>query len=674
MKKTHKAWSWLVPAVAVLCLSGWPMVEGSEPGDAILETNRDLETELITQLTGDAELAASLGAVDVVRQLYGNAQDLLTGSGHDVSIEVEDLVTLDVDQFEHHPWADMVTAKGARLQIEKVFLSVEDAEPLLHIRAEWQADGNELPQKGAVASPEGFKVGETAAVPTVAEIEALFDTLDADPLPSKPADGHAASRAPRESMETLALSTYSVVLQAEGISRSYRAAMFWRQREGGELTLNIQDNVLTPVESIAFETAETTPHPSFEALFEARPDLRSGPLPSSASSAGPLAQKMDCLTTVDNNLSTLHSMSGAQQHQDGQHKASMKVSFEKTCNGGCAATCEPSFQVTGCTDSGRLHVVTAVHKPSSAYKLIFTSDHLSATCGAAVQCAFKQCTIGFCGGGISLGISWNGAGFSFSGPSNTLATYNLEETATASCLQLPDDPPGPPCGNTRTGVSMLAFEDDAPSLSLAADTFELTRSEPSNMKHHGEPVTYVMGEWALVDVTAPDAAGRPAVSLRKTSSAAFGLAKSEPIHEALKLLPGQMPGQGEARAKTILIVEHPTHEDNSRAIPMPELQLATIELGPSDPLSSDAGSPRRIMVRADFGEQRQLQGFDVIHDPVGLGEHQLQQIREGLSLQYQNDDSHRVIVFAVLELGERVEIERTLSYLPKCCCTGEICV
>ena len=658
MKKTHKGWSWLVLTGTVLWLGGSSIVEGSEQADG-LQTSARIETELITHLTDDVELAASLGAVDVVRQLYGNAQELLVGSGHEVSIQVDDLMTFGVDQFERHKWTDMVTVKGSRLQIEKVFLSVDAGEPLLHVRAEWHADESELPHKGSVAYEDHE--------PSVAEIEALFQ---GDALPSKPADEHTASGSLPEKMETLALSTYSVVLQAEGVSRSYRAAMFWRRNESGELKLNIQDNVLTPVESIAFETAEATPHLSFDALFAARPDLRPGPSSAGASSSNPTSQKMDCLTTTDNKLSPFNSLVGYENHLGGFHEAVLQVNFQKSCNGNCQANCAPTYAFAGCHDSGPLNVITKRHKIYAAYRLASGGGHLSATCGGALQCAIKECHIGFCGGGVSLGINWNGSRFNFSGTTNTLLSYDLEATDSGGCLQFPDDPPNPPCGNIQTGVSMLAFEDDAPSLALAANSFELTRSEPSNMKHHGEPVTYAMGEWALVDVTAPDTSGRPEVAMRKASSAAFGLAKTEPIHDALGLL----PSKSERHPKTVLIVEHPTHEDNSRAIPMPDLRLETVELGSRGPVSSRSDTPRRIMVRADFGEQRQLQGFDVIHDPIGLGEQELEQIRDGLSLEYQNDDTHRVVVFAVLELGERVEIERTLAYLPKCCCTGQFCV
>ncbi|MEM9555195.1 MAG: hypothetical protein AAGC60_13150 [Acidobacteriota bacterium] len=585
-----------------------------------------IEHQLIAQLTGDAELADEVGAIDVVDQLYANAERLLRASGHEVSLEVSDLWTLDARDFARRPWADMVTVGGPRLRLEKTVLTVDQGHSLLHVTADWQDEESGFPWK---ASPS-FSVADAAdRLDTVAHSKPLSAT--------------------RETLTTRALSSYTVTLEAHGITRTYRAAAFWRQQENGELALHLQDNVLTPVETLAFETAEATPHRQFDALFAARPELRPSVLP----------HKMTCLTTTDTVDGHLRIQSGQLDHWSGEHAVILKARTKKTCNGACTATCEPSFLDQGCYDYGII-LSGAEHRASANYKLEFTSGHLSTTCGAAVQCAIQECTHGACSG-MSLSISWSGNSFRFSGTANALVAWEIPEVTSAGCLLLPDnppDPPGPPCSGVTTEVSMLAFADDAPSLKVPAD-HRLTRSEPSTMKHHGEPVTYVMAEWALVDLTPPSGYAEPAVTVRKTSSATFAHAKLAPLDAALRRATGE-------KASTVLVVEHPRHEDNSRAIPMPELRLAPIE---------DLGAPPgRIMVRADFGEDRQLQGFDVLHDPIGLDEHQLEQVRDGLSMGYQNEKNHRAVAFAVLEIAEAVTLEKTLTYLPKCCCSNEICL
>lgn len=614
------------------------------------------EADLLLRLTGDPEIAAELDESDVVRQLYERVEALLTGSSHDVSIEISNVGTIFAERFIDHDWKRLVTIEGPRLQLERVDLSVPSTKAeWVHVKATWQEE-----------APTSAPPMKQSARFTVADAAALFDepgTFDQHRVLT----GKGMERLPathRETLSTLALTSYVVHLRNGDRSLNYRAAIFWREHDDGSIELSIQDNVLTPVDLIAFETREPTPYGDLESLLAAHPDLLAEPsFPS----------KAQCLFTDIDRTFPSRTRSGKEDHggrfapAGEEHASILKVKVRDSCSGSCFARCTPTIQTDLCYDTGIALNPTRRHKAYKVSSATFGSGHMSANCGAAIQCAFKSCTVGFCGSGLGVSLSWNGASFSFGNPSNALVTYNTQETSSAGCAELPPPPPPPPdddCVAGRTQVVVLPIDDDAPTIRMPENTFTLKRAEPSAMVHMGQPVAYVMGEWALVGLTPPGAEKAPRVDFKRVSSARFGLAKKAPITESLATLPSK---QGAVGSSTALIVEHPAHDDNSRAIPLPDLRL--------EPIERDANAETgRILVRADFGEARTLSDFEILYDQLGVDETLRARIREQLSLSYRDDREHRVVAFAVIEVGEKVEIVRSMRYLPKCCCGGEFCI
>jgi hypothetical protein len=150
----------------------------------------------------------------------------------------------------------------------------------------------------------------------------------------------------------------------------------------------------------------------------------------------------------------------------------------------------------------------------------------------------------------------------------------------------------------------------------------------------------------------------------RSSSAAFATSQAETLRAALSGAAGASSAPGEGLAVVVAI---PPHEANSRAIPMPALKLSTDGL----PVGVGRGN---VAIRADFSGSGDLQGFEILADTMGgvpprLADH----IERALSLQRLTEEEHRVVVFAVLSVGESLEIETNASFLPKCCCGEVLC-
>jgi hypothetical protein len=71
-----------------------------------------------------------------------------------------------------------------------------------------------------------------------------------------------------------------------------------------------------------------------------------------------------------------------------------------------------------------------------------------------------------------------------------------------------------------------------------------------------------------------------------------------------------------------------------------------------------------VVVRADFGEDRSLFDLDVLHADRPLHDQELDFLAENLSLDYASAQPHRAVLFAVVRLGDEIELEQGRVVLP----------
>jgi hypothetical protein len=215
-------------------------------------------------------------------------------------------------------------------------------------------------------------------------------------------------------------------------------------------------------------------------------------------------------------------------------------------------------------------------------------------------------------------------------------------------------------------VSVINFDGGEP-VRLSTVPVKLSRLEASEDMHHGEAVSYLMGEWAVLAQGTPTGLANSAPSVRTLRSSSPEFAASQ----AYQLRSSPVPAAGGSPAaadRITIVVAKPPHEANSREIPMPALKIAPAGLLPG-------AVSGKIAIRADFSEAGELVDFEILHDTVGGVSAQLAaHIKQALSLQHLSEQRHRVVAFAVLSVGESLTLDSKLLYLPKCCCGGVHCV
>lgn len=254
------------------------------------------------------------------------------------------------------------------------------------------------------------------------------------------------------------------------------------------------------------------------------------------------------------------------------------------------------------------------------------------------------------------------------------STSGSSSPADCQCVGIRDDIPG--CGGGGGGgigcdslvneVAVLHL-DGGDLVRLSTGPVKLSRLEKGEDMHHGEAVSYLMGEWAVLAQGTPAALTDSAPSVRTLRSSSPEFAASQAYQ--LRANPVAAAGGSSAAAERItIVVATPPHEANSREIPMPALRIASVGLLPS-------AASGKIAIRADFSEAGELVDLEVLHDTLGGISAQLEAyIKQALSLQHVSEKRHRVVAFVVLSVGESLEIDSKLMYLPKCCCGNHFCV
>jgi hypothetical protein len=244
-----------------------------------------------------------------------------------------------------------------------------------------------------------------------------------------------------------------------------------------------------------------------------------------------------------------------------------------------------------------------------------------------------------------------------------LATANLEDRPIVGQQEgeLPTLPEAPQavCSQTYSQPSGLPIVlqdslDHGPPVQLPPAPIPLRRLEPSAVVHHGQVVRYLMAEWAVVERSDDQI-------VIKQRSPDFEESMIKPLAEWSLNEPSRK------EAQTVLFAALPSHETNSRAIQVPDLELTSA----SHPPLRDRG---RILVLADFDEDHRLTELSLLHREGDIGSRDLMlHLERSLRLE-RTEERHRVVTFAWLAVDETVSIESFLSYLPRCCCGTVFCV
>ncbi|MEM9554130.1 MAG: hypothetical protein AAGC60_07715 [Acidobacteriota bacterium] len=224
-----------------------------------------------------------------------------------------------------------------------------------------------------------------------------------------------------------------------------------------------------------------------------------------------------------------------------------------------------------------------------------------------------------------------------------------------SCTCECNDPPLGCGATTPTEINTLSLDDGSPTVQFpkSAST-TLTRLESSDELHHGKPISYLMGEWAVFS-----SGGGDPLRILRASSTDFAQGKVDPLEQSLKAAPQLEPS-------TTLVVEYPLHPDNERKIDMPDLVLRPT-------LAPSGLADGRVMVRADF-QHRHLARLDLLASTVEVPPVVTSWLQSSLDLEFHSDKNHRVVTFAVLEIDNgTLKVVETLQYLPKCCCLAPPC-
>ncbi|MEM9554129.1 MAG: hypothetical protein AAGC60_07710 [Acidobacteriota bacterium] len=571
----------------------------------------------------------SFEPADAITEIYQRFEDAARASGQSIRFELGEPETFRREQFGELIWIDLFTPPGGWT-----------LETVLHVRM------GDLPSLELISFVSNWENNDDHSW-NAQEFVKSTTLLRADGAVDRLGAWNEERFAELE-----ALSTYEVTVTFAERSRTYRALVLWKALAPDTLLFTLADHV-TPEVAQAFHEERTL----------ASEDEILAPPRTTAT----LPLKIQCLPYDNRDYygPLLSTGTITTDHSSGGHSAKLKVKRYCSANG-CFSTCEPSSSIRSCVEAGR--VSTGYwHKKST--RVVVDSETGYATdpaeCGYAWGCAVKKCLLGFCGA-ASFGASGRGAEIKVNATSPVLTDMSLNSGSQCPPLQIDT---GGGCQGLVDEVVTLSLNDASVKSALPATDFTLSRLEASSAMHHGQQVSYLMGEWALLEHKRPHGKASAVVETLGSSNRDFASAKRHELENALATssIDPARAGKVSSEQQVLLVVGLPMHEPNDRKIAMPELKVT------ADRMTATT-KPRRILVRADFAEDHSLQKLDILHDSLGGVPHSLAlEIERSLRLESATDEEHRVVAFALLSVGESLELEGVVPYLPKCCCGLGFC-
>ena len=575
---------------------------------------------------------ADLGAA--IRGIYERFAEVTKASGDEIEFAISDVTTYRPGELDEVLWLGLFTLPGGPT-IETVPHGTRGRLPSQSVasyRSEWrEAD-----------STEGH------AQEFLAEVSMLRTSEVLDRL---------AAWEPARYAGVAALSSLAVTVRFQGGSRSYRALVLWKPLGPEALLFTLVDWVVPGV-VVAFN--ESRPVVGVEGLGEG------GGGPEGFNSRDQSVQMRDCFPLFRSLNLPKQVLSGGQGHGSIFKKHRSRLEVYVTCNASteCNSQCSSHITRLECVDDGDLvnplykHIMFLAEMSDSITGI---GPGVQSQCGRAVGCAVKSCLFGVCGANLEFSLSGQGAGLTLA----VIGGNHLQDLSVhsgASCAGAVERPgPVNPCTESASSVVVLPVDGGRVTFELPADGIPLRRLEDGDVMHHGQRIRYLMPEWALVSYSAGGEPGSARAVTLGTSGDAFSETQIEELSRTLALGVGTRAGASSGTG-TALLVAMPTHEANSRRIPMPDFQVAETRV----PAGSGQG---KVLVRADFADDFHLQALDFLYDSLGGVSHALAlHIEKALSLRPLSDEEHRVVVFALLSVGDSLEPEIVLSSLPSCCC------
>jgi hypothetical protein len=216
-----------------------------------------------------------------------------------------------------------------------------------------------------------------------------------------------------------------------------------------------------------------------------------------------------------------------------------------------------------------------------------------------------------------------------------------------------------PCGSSLAEVSGFDLTQAESGSILRSDSceYELSRYDTQ------DGMRYLMEEWTIVSHS-DNGLGNSSIEVLSASSPAYAAAKMSCMHQDGNSLP-----RPQEKPYPILVLDRPAHPGNSRYIPSPRVSIRDMPFDLSESMTT------RAVVRADLGVDREIHEIDLLYSSARLPESFLDHVRKNLIVEYQDEGSHRLVLFLFLETsGRAVQLKRVEEVLPLCCCGEEFCV
>jgi hypothetical protein len=564
-----------------------------------------------------------LDVAATVRGIYNQFADLTRRSGQEIRFELSEVKTYRAAQFGQVSLVEMMNPlRGEALQTYEVN-SMEQlpSNLLFSYRTAW--------------TPGNTEGGQ-------AQIDALSRYSVADAVPMKEA------HEPGSLKGLVAVSTFDVAVEFESKSVEYSAAVWWREYSAARVVFSLVDNVTTGVAQFYVEGLDSERKVvPFDQLNEPAPP------------AEPLLPA-SCVAESSTVRDT-QRLDDDEGHDTGTHFSILNSQFECRTQADCISRCTVVPRPWTCGEAGSLGNPLYTHRTTSKpgqSQILGGGLGAASTCGFAIGCAVDDCFLGLCGAQPTITFGGLGAGIEATVLGTTVSDLSVESGV--NCPPARAYVPLPPrCEELAASVVALPLRPAGETRVLPIrEGVKLLRLEPSGVIHHGSPVSYLVGEYALVT------AEKGGLRVRRETPTGFDEGAAREV--ALAAWGKQDSAESLGADHKMLLVAVPSHEANSRIIAIPELRLsadvrhATRERG-------------KILVRADFGEDHRLQALELLHTDSGAGSWKVMlALERALSLE-PSTERHRVVTFAWLDVGETIKIESSLAYLPRCCCGTVFC-
>jgi hypothetical protein len=585
-----------------------------------------------TKLAGSPNPLDRLDFEASIREIYGRFTEITRKSGNEVRFVISDVLVYRPNQYEQLSWSE-----------------IGEVEPGPTIATVLVSRGRDLPSQVEY----GYEAKWQEATEEAAETFAQFQRSAAGMSLAQVIDA-TRKEAPDQAVPIEAVARFTVTATLAGRSRTYESSAFWRAWAADTVAFWLSERVVSRVEDAWSEDRPIRPVPDLD---------NASPAPAATSSAA--NSRYTCRTTSRFYNLPGPNTYGFEGHSSGNHGAALSVPLTCSTTAACTSHCATQQPYTSCTETGATGAIFRheIHYARDSSSISGLGPRLTSECGYAWGCAVRECfrVFPFC---ASIQFSASGSGAQVALRADASALVDLGTQKGAVCpAAIPIDDRERPCEEEEAQLFGLDLLGAGEPIALGSAAVRLRRLEPGPAMHHGQAVSYLLGEWALVSLSSGQAAGAGSLEVRQTTAEDLGARLAADLAPTLaaRLAPGPN--------REALVVALPLHEANSRRIPLPALQL---EAGAA-PISVPTAHRGRALLLVDFGENHRLQKLSVLHSTAFVSRELALHFERSLKLTPQTAEPHRVVAFVLVDVGAKLEIVSQLMYLPRCCCGDYFC-